>query len=230
MLGIDISPAMLAQARERADRGGRGSGAAGGRHARARAGRAGGADLLPVSRAAALADVGRPAAGVRAGRGLAAAGRALRLERVRRSTRTSPRPIDGVWADQAGSGTGSTTCRRTTGSTSRSSLVDSISLWWLNRSEWEGLIDVAGLEVEALYGWFDRRPFDESSEEFVWVARKPGVSLYDSIAELYDPWSRSVTEDVGFYVEEAGGPAARWSSSGSGPVASRCRPRRRGSG
>ena len=31
----------------------------------------------------------------------------------------------------------------------------------------------------------------------------PGVSLYDSIAELYDPWSVSVTEDVGFYVEEA---------------------------
>jgi SAM-dependent methyltransferase len=29
------------------------------------------------------------------------------------------------------------------------------------------------------------------------------VSLYDSIAELYDPWSRSVTEDVGFYIEEA---------------------------
>ncbi len=29
------------------------------------------------------------------------------------------------------------------------------------------------------------------------------MSLYDSIAELYDPWSRSVTEDVGFYVEEA---------------------------
>jgi SAM-dependent methyltransferase len=29
------------------------------------------------------------------------------------------------------------------------------------------------------------------------------VSLYDSIAELYDPWSRSVTEDVSFYVEEA---------------------------
>jgi len=29
------------------------------------------------------------------------------------------------------------------------------------------------------------------------------VSLYDSIAELYDPWSVSVTEDVGFYVAEA---------------------------
>ena len=35
------------------------------------------------------------------------------------------------------------------------------------------------------------------------------MSLYDPIARLYDPWSRSVTEDVGFYVEEArkaGGP------------------------
>ena len=34
-------------------------------------------------------------------------------------------------------------------------------------------------------------------------------SPYDAIAELYDPWSRSVVEDVGFYVEEAlaaGGP------------------------
>ena len=29
------------------------------------------------------------------------------------------------------------------------------------------------------------------------------MSAYDSIAELYDPWSRSVTEDVSFYVEEA---------------------------
>ncbi len=48
-----------------------------------------------------------------------------------------------------------------------------ISLWWVARSEWEGLVDVAGLEVEALYGWFDRRPFDEESREFVWVARKP---------------------------------------------------------
>lgn len=48
-----------------------------------------------------------------------------------------------------------------------------ISLWWLTRGEWEGLLDVAGLEVEALYGWFDRRPFDEESREFVWVARKP---------------------------------------------------------
>lgn len=51
--------------------------------------------------------------------------------------------------------------------------IRSLSLWWVTRSEWEGLIDVAGLEVEALYGWFDRRPFDDESREFVWVARKP---------------------------------------------------------
>jgi SAM-dependent methyltransferase len=29
------------------------------------------------------------------------------------------------------------------------------------------------------------------------------MSAYDAIAELYDPWSRSVTEDVSFYVKEA---------------------------
>jgi ubiquinone/menaquinone biosynthesis C-methylase UbiE len=50
---------------------------------------------------------------------------------------------------------------------------DAVSLWWLNRSEWEGLIDVAGFEVDALYGGFQRQPFDESATEFVWVVRKP---------------------------------------------------------
>lgn len=48
-----------------------------------------------------------------------------------------------------------------------------ISLWWLARSEWDGLVDVSGLETEALYGWFDRQAFDEDSREFVWVARRP---------------------------------------------------------
>jgi ubiquinone/menaquinone biosynthesis C-methylase UbiE len=50
---------------------------------------------------------------------------------------------------------------------------DAISLWWLNRSEWEGLIEVAGFETEALYGGFERQPFDENANEFVWVVRKP---------------------------------------------------------
>jgi SAM-dependent methyltransferase len=47
------------------------------------------------------------------------------------------------------------------------------SLWWISRTECEGLFEVAGLEVDALYGWFDRRPFDESSREMVWVSRRP---------------------------------------------------------
>ena len=62
--------------------------------------------------------------------------------------------------------------------TSRADIVlksgETISLWWATKNEWLGLIDVAGLEVEALYGWFDRRPFDDESRELVWVARNPG--------------------------------------------------------
>jgi SAM-dependent methyltransferase len=49
----------------------------------------------------------------------------------------------------------------------------SLSIWWATKNEWLGLIDVAGLEVEALYGSFDKRPFDDDSREYVWVARKP---------------------------------------------------------
>jgi SAM-dependent methyltransferase len=48
-----------------------------------------------------------------------------------------------------------------------------LSLWWATRSEWEGLLDVAGLEVGALYGWFDRRPLEDDSSELVFVARRP---------------------------------------------------------
>jgi len=47
-----------------------------------------------------------------------------------------------------------------------------IRLWWATKSEWEGLIDVAGLEVEALYGGFDREPYTDESLETVWVTRK----------------------------------------------------------
>ena len=48
-----------------------------------------------------------------------------------------------------------------------------IRLWWATKSEWEGLLDVAGLETEALYGGFRREPFDDEAREFVWIARKP---------------------------------------------------------
>lgn len=50
---------------------------------------------------------------------------------------------------------------------------ETIRIWWATKEEWDGLVEVAGLEVEALYGWFDRRPFDDESLEFVYVARKP---------------------------------------------------------
>ena len=48
-----------------------------------------------------------------------------------------------------------------------------VPLWWVDRDEWEEAITEAGLEIEALYGWFDRRPFDDTSREFVYVARRP---------------------------------------------------------
>ena len=46
------------------------------------------------------------------------------------------------------------------------------SLWWATKNEWLGLVDVAGLEVEALYGGFDREPFGDDSREYVFVARR----------------------------------------------------------
>jgi len=48
-----------------------------------------------------------------------------------------------------------------------------ISLWWATKSEWDGLIDVAGLELEALYGGFEREPFTDEAQELVYVTRKP---------------------------------------------------------
>ncbi len=48
-----------------------------------------------------------------------------------------------------------------------------ISLWWATKNEWLGLLDVAGLELEALYGGFEGEPFGDESREYVFVARKP---------------------------------------------------------
>jgi SAM-dependent methyltransferase len=47
------------------------------------------------------------------------------------------------------------------------------------------------------------------------------MTLYDRIASIYDPWSRSVTEDVDFYVEQAlaaGGPVVEL-AVGTGRIA-----------
>jgi SAM-dependent methyltransferase len=47
------------------------------------------------------------------------------------------------------------------------------SAWWATKNEWLGLVDVAGLEVEALYGGFAGEPFGDESREYVFVARRP---------------------------------------------------------
>ncbi len=47
------------------------------------------------------------------------------------------------------------------------------SLWWATRNEWLGLVDTAGLEIEALYGDFDRTPLYDDSREYVFIARRP---------------------------------------------------------
>jgi len=45
------------------------------------------------------------------------------------------------------------------------------SIWWATRNEWLGLVDVAGLEVEALYGGFGGEPLSPESREYVFVTR-----------------------------------------------------------
>ncbi|HST15912.1 MAG TPA: class I SAM-dependent methyltransferase [Gaiellaceae bacterium] len=46
------------------------------------------------------------------------------------------------------------------------------SLWWATKNEWLGLLDVAGLRVEALYGGFAGEPLDDDSREYVFVAHR----------------------------------------------------------
>ena len=47
-----------------------------------------------------------------------------------------------------------------------------LSFSWLDPEQARALLEETGFQVEALYGDFDRRPFDEDSPEQVWVARK----------------------------------------------------------
>ena len=46
-------------------------------------------------------------------------------------------------------------------------------LHWLSAPEWLRLLDEAELDVEALYGWFDRRAF-EGDEDMIFVCRRRG--------------------------------------------------------
>ena len=45
-------------------------------------------------------------------------------------------------------------------------------LAWISPNEWRQLLERAGFEVEACFGWFDRRPY-AGGEDSVWLARKP---------------------------------------------------------
>jgi ubiquinone/menaquinone biosynthesis C-methylase UbiE len=45
------------------------------------------------------------------------------------------------------------------------------SLWWATKNEWLGLLDVAELRLEALYGGFAGEPYGDDSTEYVFVAR-----------------------------------------------------------
>jgi SAM-dependent methyltransferase len=47
-----------------------------------------------------------------------------------------------------------------------------MALSWLSPEEWRDVIERAGLEVVAHYGWFDRRPY-RGGEDSVWMARRP---------------------------------------------------------
>ena len=46
-----------------------------------------------------------------------------------------------------------------------------MTLAWLSPAEWRALLERAGFEVEACYGWFDRRPYD-GGEDSIWIARR----------------------------------------------------------
>ena len=158
---------MLEQARDAGRRGRRRARPPAGRHARFRARRTGGADLLPVPCAAAPADLGRSPPHLRAGgRSLRPGGRfawnafafdhhiAARLDGTHHE-RTRPAHDRYAVADNR------IDIILDDGGTS--------SLWWATKNEWLGLIDVAGLELEALYGGFAGEPFDDDSREYVFV-------------------------------------------------------------
>jgi SAM-dependent methyltransferase len=47
-----------------------------------------------------------------------------------------------------------------------------LQLAWLDPDRWRELLESEDFEIEALYGWFDRRPF-AGDEDTIWVARSP---------------------------------------------------------
>jgi len=50
-----------------------------------------------------------------------------------------------------------------------------LSFSWLDPEQARVLLEATGVEVEAVYGDFDRRPFTSDSPEQIWVARRPAT-------------------------------------------------------
>jgi SAM-dependent methyltransferase len=46
-----------------------------------------------------------------------------------------------------------------------------MSLAWISRDQWQELLEEAGFEVEAVYGWFNRTPYRDG-EDMIFVARR----------------------------------------------------------
>jgi SAM-dependent methyltransferase len=46
-----------------------------------------------------------------------------------------------------------------------------MALAWLSPDEWRELLEQAGFEIEACYGWFDRTPY-KGREDTIWVSRR----------------------------------------------------------
>jgi SAM-dependent methyltransferase len=61
--------------------------------------------------------------------------------------------------------------RTLTLSVRRGDEASTMLLAWLSPPEWRRLLDRAGFDVEAQYGWFDRRPF-AGGEDVVFAARR----------------------------------------------------------
>jgi SAM-dependent methyltransferase len=48
-----------------------------------------------------------------------------------------------------------------------------LELAWMSAAEWRSVLEEAGFEIEACYGWFDRRPY-AGGEDSIWLARRKG--------------------------------------------------------
>jgi len=46
-----------------------------------------------------------------------------------------------------------------------------MALAWLSTEEWHTLLERSGFEVEACYGWLDRKPFT-GGDDSIWIARR----------------------------------------------------------